>query len=106
MRSPRRLALLATLPQTRRLLMAAGRSASLRELGRRARTDPAGLARSLRDPATAAGLAREAMRHPATRELADLGLLVLGGRYLAAARMAAWLWRRLLPGAAKSVRTH
>jgi hypothetical protein len=96
MPSPLKLARLATLPQTRHLVVAAGRSASLRELGHRARTDRAGLARELRDPAITIGLVREAIRHPATRELADVGLLMLPGRYLPIGWAAAWLSRRLL----------
>jgi hypothetical protein len=96
MPSPMKLARLATLPQTRRLVAAAGRSTSLRELGRRARTDRAGLARELRDPAITIGLVREAIRHPATRELADVGLLLLPTRYMPIGWAAAWLSRRLL----------
>ena len=96
MPSPMRLVRLATMPQTRHLVVAAARSKALRDVGRRARTDRTGLARELRDPAVTVGLIRDAIRHPATRELADVGLLLLPGRYLPIAWAASKLSRRAL----------
>jgi hypothetical protein len=76
-----RLARLATLPETRGLIVAATRSETVREVARRARSDRAGLVRDLGNPATARDLIRSAVTHPATRELASAGLVFLPGRY-------------------------
>ena len=86
---------LATLPETRHVLMAAARSDSLRRVAHRARTDRAGLARELRDPAVIARLARDAIVHPATREIATLGLVLLPDGYLPLWWVATRMSRRL-----------
>jgi hypothetical protein len=104
-----KLARLATLPQTRRLVVAAARSTAFRELTRRVRTDRAGLARDLRDPRLARGLindlrdpastvafVREAIHHPVTAELTNVGLVLLPSRYLPAGWATTWLARRVL----------
>lgn len=77
-----RLARLATLPETRRAVLAAAHSPALREIAQRASTDRAGLIRDLRTPANARGLLRDAVRHPATRELANASLMFLPIRYI------------------------
>jgi hypothetical protein len=77
-----RFARLATLPETRRAVLAAAHSPALREIAQRASTDRAGLLRDLRSPANARGLLRDAVRHPATRELANATLMFLPVRYI------------------------
>jgi len=84
-----------TLPETRRLIMATARSATLREVARRAVNDRAALMRDLRNPGNARDVVRSAARHPAARELATAGLIFLPGRYLAVG-LAAWVARRVL----------
>ncbi len=87
---------LTTLPETRHAIVAASRSVALRDLVRRARSDRAGLLRDLAHPATTVGLLRDVIGHPATRELANVGYLLLPGRYLPAGWAAMWLSRRVL----------
>ncbi len=87
---------LATLPETRHLIVAASRSHELRDVVHRTRTDRAGLLRNLADPATMVRLVRGAVVHPAARELADVGYVLLPGRYLPAGWAATWLLRRAL----------
>lgn len=77
-----RVARLVTLPETRGVILAAARSDTFRDLARRAVRDRATLVRDLRDPANARDLVRSAARHPATRELANAGLLLLPARYI------------------------
>ena len=95
-----RIARLVTLPETRRAVLAAARSPALRDIARRASTDRAGLLRDLRSPANARGLLRDAVRHPATRELADAGLMFLPVRYIplgwAASRAGSRILRRFV----------
>jgi hypothetical protein len=91
-----RLARLATLPETRSAIVAAGRSEILRDVARRAVHDRSALIRDLRDPANARDLVRTAARHPAARELASAGLLFLPGRYLPIGWAATWASRRIL----------
>ncbi len=86
---------LATLPETRRLLTAAARSDSLRGVAHRARTDRVGLARELRDPAVMVGLVRDGLAHPATREIATLGLVLLPDGYVPLWWVATRISRRL-----------
>lgn len=86
---------LATLPETRRLVVAAARSDALRDAARRVRSDRAGLLRDLADPATSAALVRDVIAHPATRELASVGLVMLPGRYLPIGWAASRLYRRI-----------
>lgn len=89
------LARLATLPETRGLIMAATQSETVREIARRARSDRAGLVRELRDPATARELIRSAAVHPATRELASVGFIFVPGRYLPIGWVAMWAGERV-----------
>lgn len=91
-----RLARLATLPETRGLIVAAVRSATLRTIARRVVSDRAALLRDLADPANARHLARGAIRHPAVTELANAGLVFLPGRYLPLRWAATWATRRVL----------
>jgi hypothetical protein len=92
----KKLVRLATLPETRGLIAAAARSETLREIAQRARTDRAGLVRELRNPATARELVRNAATHPATRELATAGLVLLPGRYVPLSWAATWAARKIL----------
>ncbi len=89
------LARLATLPETRGAIVAASRSETVRDVARRARSDRAGLVRELRDPATARELIRGAVTHPATRELANVGLIFVPGRYVPLGWAAIWTGRRV-----------
>lgn len=95
MPSVTKLVRLATLPETRRLIGRASRSGALRRAGHLARTDRAALLRNLVDPAAAPRRARGAIAHPAARELASVGLVLLPARYLPIGWAAAWLSRRL-----------
>jgi hypothetical protein len=81
---------LGTLPETRRLIAAAARSETLRDLARRARTDRRSLVRDLRNPEGARDAIASAARHPATRELATAGLMLLPIRYLPLGWAATW----------------
>ncbi len=94
------LAGVATMPETRRAVAEAVRSGALTDVARRARSDRRGLVRDLADPGSAARRLRRAIRHPATRELANVGLLLLPGRYVPLGLIAARLSRRLGWGAA------
>lgn len=87
---------LATMPETRHVIVAASRSVALRDLARRARSDRSGLLRDLARPSTTVGLVRDVIGHPATRELANVGYILLPSRYLPAGWAAMWLSRRVL----------
>ncbi len=91
-----RLGRLLSLPETRGLVMAAGRSETLRDIAQRAVHDRASLVRDLRNPANARHLLRSAARHPAVRELAEVGVMVLPVRFLPLGIAATWATRRLL----------
>ncbi len=91
-----RVARLVTLPETRGLLVAAAQSEALRDIAERAVHDRSGLVRDLRKPANVRDLLRSAVRHPATRELADAGLLFLPVRYLPVGWAATWAAHRVL----------
>ena len=91
-----RLARLATLPETRALIVAAARSSTLRSVAHRSVVDRAGLLRDLTSPAKARHLARQAVRHPAVAELANAGLVVLPIRYVPLGFAATWAARRVL----------
>ena len=91
-----RLARVATLPETRSLIVATARSATLRTIARRAVEDRAALLRDLANPANARQLARRAIRHPAAAELANAGLVLLPGRYMPLGWAATWATRRVL----------
>ena len=88
---------LLTLHETRRAVLSALRSGAARDLARRARSDRRALVRDLRNPANARAYLLAAARHPATHELATVGMMVLPSRYLrlgwAAARVAGRLKR-------------
>lgn len=86
---------LATLPETRGVIVAAARSATLRDIARRAVSEPATLVRDLRNPANARGLVRDAARHPAARELVSASLMFLPGRYLPLGWAANWAAKRV-----------
>lgn len=92
----RRLARLATLPETRGLIVAAARSPTLRTVARRSVADPRALLRDLANPANARHLARSVVRHPAVAELANAGLVVLPVRYVPVGWVATWVARRVL----------
>ena len=96
MRSVTKLVRLATLPETRGLIVAVARSDVARDIAQRARTDRAGLVRDLSRPANARELVRSAATHPATRELATAGLILLPGRYVPLSWVATWAARRAL----------
>lgn len=85
-----RLARAATLPQTRALIVAGARSTTARSLARRAVVDRAGLIRELRQPGRSRELIGAAARHPAVRELADVGLVFLPMRYTPLGWVAKW----------------
>jgi len=87
---------LATLPETRGLIVATVRSTTLRTLARRAVEDRAALLRDLANPANVRHLARGAIRHPAVTELANAGLVFLPGRYVPLGWAATWAARRVL----------
>ena len=87
---------LATLPETRGVIVAAAQSETLRGVARRAVNDRAALVRDLRNRANARRLVRGAIRHPAARELAAAGLLLLPARYSPVGWAAGWAARRVL----------
>ena len=91
-----RVARLATLPETRGVIIAAARSEAVHDIARRARTDRAGLARELSNPTNARDLLRDAARHPATRELASASLMLLPWRYLPLGWAATWAADRVV----------
>lgn len=88
---------LATLPETRRLIGRATASDALRDVAYRARTDRVGLARDLADPAHVWRRARVAIAHPATHELARVGLVFLPGPYRPLGWAVGWLVDRRGP---------
>jgi hypothetical protein len=87
---------LATLPETRRLIVAAAQSETLRDVAWRAVNDRAALVQDLRNPANPRDFVRSAARHPAVRELASVGLVFLPGRYLPLGWAATWAAHRVL----------
>lgn len=91
-----RLRRLATLPETRKLILAAARSPTIRAVAQRVAHDRAGLMRDLRRPVKVRDLLHRAVRHPAAGELASAGLLLLPGRYLPLGSAATWAARRVL----------
>jgi hypothetical protein len=84
------------LPETRHVVVAVARSATLRDFARRVRTDRTGLMRDLRHPAGSRDLVRRAVRHPATGELARAGLLLVPARYGPLGWVATWAGERAL----------
>jgi hypothetical protein len=91
-----RLVRVGTLPETRGFIVTLAHSEALRDIGRRAVHDRDALVRDLRNPAKARDLVRSAARHPATRELAGAGLMLLPMRYLPLGWVATWGARRVL----------
>ena len=91
-----RLIRLVTLPETRRAVIAAARSETLRDVAHRAATDRASLARDLMNPGNAREIIRGVVRHPASRELGSAGLLFLPGRYLPLGMVASWAGAKVL----------
>lgn len=87
---------IATLAETRRMIMTSARSEALRNVAGRAINDRAALVRDLRNPANARDFVGRAARHPAARELATAALMLLPGRYLALGWAASWAARRVL----------
>lgn len=87
---------LATLPETRGLIVAAVHSTRLRTFARRAVDDRRALLRDMVKPANARRLAHDTVRHPALAELANVGFLFLPGRYLPLGWAATWATRRAL----------
>jgi hypothetical protein len=98
MRRLTRIRRLLTLHETRRAMVSAVRSGAAIDLARRVRSDRAGLLRDVRDPSTARTYLWAVARHPATHELAAVGMMALPSRYLrlgwVAARVATGLVRR------------
>ena len=90
-----RIARLATLPETRGVIIAAARSEAMHDIARRAANDRAGLVRDLSNPTNARGLLLNAARHPAARELASASLMLLPWRYLPLGWAATWAADRL-----------
>ena len=88
---------LATLPETRSLIGRAATSGSLRDVAYRARTDRVGLLRDFADPAHAVRRTRGAIAHPATHELARVGLVFLPGPYRPLGLAVGWLAARRRP---------
>lgn len=91
-----RLARVATLPETRHLIVAAARSDTLRDVAWRAANDRAGLTRDLRNPATTGNLIRDSIRHPAVRELASAGVMFLPLRFVPLGWATTWVAHRVL----------
>jgi hypothetical protein len=91
-----RIVQLATLPETRGVIVGAMRSDVPRDLAWRAAHDRTALLREAADPATGRAVARTAIRHPATRELANAGLMVLPLRYLPVGWAASWATSKVL----------
>jgi len=90
-----RLARLATLPETRRLIATTVTSPSVRLLGHRALHGRSGLRAAL-TRASARRLVEQAVHHPAASELANAGLIFLPGRYVPLGWAAGWAARRVL----------
>lgn len=87
---------LATLAETRGLIVVAARSTRLRTFARRAVNDRPGLLRDLVAPSNARTLVHDAVRHPAVAELASVGLFFLPSRYLPLGWAATRVARRVL----------
>ncbi len=86
---------LASLPETRSLLASSVHSGQLQDAARRAVHDRDGLVRDMRAQATSIRALRSVVEHPATREIAEVGMLFLPGRYLALGWAATRATRKL-----------
>lgn len=91
-----RLRRLVTLPETRRMILAAAQSPTIRAVPQRLAHDRAGLVRDLRRPVKVRDLLLRGARHPAAGELASAGLVFLPGRYVPLGWAATWAARRIL----------
>ena len=89
------IARLAASPAARGLLSNAARSATARELARQAVHDPRGLARQLADPGAAQVLLGRAIRDPAVREAARVGMVFVPIHYAVLGNAALWGARRV-----------
>jgi len=97
-----RLAQIGTLPETRRLLLTPAARQRVRLAASRLAHDRIQYARDLANPADIRAFAQSAIQHPATRELAGVGLMFMPGRFLpvgwAAGRASRWIARRIARG--------
>ena len=91
-----RVARVATLPETRRLIIEARRSKTVRTLAHRVVHDRAGLVRDATHPGDPRDLIRSAATHPAARELANASLVFLPMRYLPLGWVASWAVTRIV----------
>jgi hypothetical protein len=91
-----RLVGLGTFPETRGLIVAVARSGSVRGLARRAVHDRPSLVPDVADMNQARGLVRATAIHPAARELAGAGLVLLPGRFLPLGWAATWAAHKAL----------
>jgi hypothetical protein len=87
---------LATLPETRGVIVAAAQSEAIRDVAHRAVNDRGALLRDVINRENARDLARGAAGHPATRELANAALMFLQVRYLPLGLAATWAAHRIL----------
>jgi len=90
-----RFARLATLPETRRLIVAARRSKLVPTLAHRVVHDRAALFRDATHPGDPRALIRNLARHPAARELGNASLMFLPMRYLPLGWAASWAATRI-----------
>jgi hypothetical protein len=95
------------LPETRHVLASSVRSGLLQQAASRAIHDRRALIRDVQAQATSVRALRDALGHPATRELAEAGLLFVPGRYMTiawAATRAARRARTRRPGDARPMK--
>ena len=90
-----RLAQVGTLPETRAVLLSPATSRRIRAAASRLAHDRLQYARDLANPGDVRAFAQSAIQHPATRELAGVGLMLLPGRYLPIGWAAGWVTRRI-----------
>jgi hypothetical protein len=90
-----RLVRVATLPETRGLIVAAARSPSLRNLAGRALHDRAGLVHDLKR-VRPRDVARGAASNAAVRELATAGVMFLPIRYVPLGWVATWVTTKVV----------
>ena len=91
-----RVARVAMLPETRRLIVAARRSSAVRTLAHRVVHDRASLVRDATHPGDPRDRIRSVARHPAARELANASLVFLPMRYLPLGWAASWAATRIV----------
>jgi hypothetical protein len=90
-----RLVQIGTLPETRSVLLSRATRRRVRTAASRLAHDRLRYARDLAKPADIGALAKGAVQHPATRELASVGLMFMPGRYLPIGWAAGWASRRI-----------